>query len=509
MIPPNIVTKFSGPPGTGKSTTLLNVVENLLSSGVDPEHIVYTTFTRAGAYEARDRAAARFNLSFDRLPYFRTLHSLCFGLLPKTDVMQDADWGVIANTLGLFFSARMTIDNPVPTGKTRGDKLRFVWGIARTTQRSFKEVLGSMTPSFLGGMFLSEAEVVHFHETVSSYKKEFGKVDFTDMLEKWLSEGLSLSADYVIIDEAQDLSSLQWAVVGKLCLGAKGVWIAGDDDQCIHEWNGASPNHFIDQEAKSYTVLPQSYRIPATIHNLAESIISRVKKRLPKTYHPREEQGNIERISSLEQIDITSGSWMLLARNTNYLKNYIEFCRQKGLLYGLMNMKSGFEKFLAGIHTWKNLQKGESATAAELKNLYVFMSQRDRIKRGSKMVLGSVDDAKVLRFEELETSYGMVCPRDFHWTKALDMIPEKDAAFLKTVDQKEGLQTSPRVLISTIHGVKGMEAESVVLTPDMSPQTYQSYLDTPDAEHRVWYVAITRAKKSLYLLPASEKAYSL
>lgn len=65
-----------GPPGTGKTTTLLNEVEKEMRSGVPPEHIGYVTFTRKGAGEAIDRAAKKFGFEADRMPYFRTLHSL-------------------------------------------------------------------------------------------------------------------------------------------------------------------------------------------------------------------------------------------------------------------------------------------------------------------------------------------------------------------------------------------------------------------------------------------------
>ena len=67
-----------GPPGTGKTTTLLNIVDEAIESGVPPERIAYLAFTRKAAYEAQSRAMVRFNIDEDKLPYFRTLHSLAF-----------------------------------------------------------------------------------------------------------------------------------------------------------------------------------------------------------------------------------------------------------------------------------------------------------------------------------------------------------------------------------------------------------------------------------------------
>ena len=78
-----------GPPGTGKTTTLLNKVDDYLKQ-TDPDKIGYFAFTQKAAHEARDRAIKNFNLTENDLPYFRTLHSLAFRRLgiKKDQVMQ-------------------------------------------------------------------------------------------------------------------------------------------------------------------------------------------------------------------------------------------------------------------------------------------------------------------------------------------------------------------------------------------------------------------------------------
>ena len=90
-----------GPPGTGKTTTLLNKVDNYLKE-TDPDKIGYFAFTQKAAYEARDRAIKKFNLTEDDLPYFRTLHSLAFRKLgyKKDQVMQPRHYKDLGKKLG-------------------------------------------------------------------------------------------------------------------------------------------------------------------------------------------------------------------------------------------------------------------------------------------------------------------------------------------------------------------------------------------------------------------------
>ena len=65
----------------------------------------------------------------------------------------------------------------------------------------------------------------------------------------------------------------------------------------------------------------------------------------------------------------------------------------------------------------------------------------------------------------------------------------------------------PRHHVSTIHGVKGGEADHVVLMVDMAGKSYKEYKLRPDDEIRVFYVGMTRAKKHLHIVLPQTNQY--
>ena len=83
-----------GPPGTGKTTTLLNIVDEALQGGMDPTRIAFVSFSRKAADEALARAKEKFGYDEKQLVWFRTLHSMAFRYLglTTTDVMKGADY---------------------------------------------------------------------------------------------------------------------------------------------------------------------------------------------------------------------------------------------------------------------------------------------------------------------------------------------------------------------------------------------------------------------------------
>ncbi len=68
-----------------------------------------------------------------------------------------------------------------------------------------------------------------------------------------------------------------------------------------------------------------------------------------------------------------------------------------------------------------------------------------------------------------------------------------------------GVEESPRVILGTIHSVKGGEADDVVLFPDLSPAGYAEYASNAyrDRILRLFYVGMTRTRDRLMLCERS------
>ncbi len=80
-----------------------------------------------------------------------------------------------------------------------------------------------------------------------AYKGEHGLVGFADMLERVKQRALVPNVDYLVIDEFQDITTLQYDVYEEWKPHMRGVLIAGDDDQVVYAWQGADPDLLLEE----------------------------------------------------------------------------------------------------------------------------------------------------------------------------------------------------------------------------------------------------------------------
>jgi DNA helicase-2/ATP-dependent DNA helicase PcrA len=478
-----------GPPGTGKTTTLLRIVEDALARGIPPERIAYLAFTRKAAYEAQERAMAQFGFDEGRFPYFRTLHSLAFRELgmQRDEVMTNAHYRKLGKALGVEFKGIYDEDLGIHTGDGLGDKCSRIESLARVGLRDLETQYGLTNINDL-----TLHAIKQYDTALRNYKRDNGLLDFTDMLEKYASP---LPVDICIFDEAQDLSSLQYKMAISAAENAEEVYIAGDDDQAIFGWAGADVNKFLNLKGDRM-VLPQSYRIPRSVHKLAAEVVSRIRNRYQKPWSPRTDEGMVDYVADEQQIDFSgNGTWMCLSRSKYLMNRFQQAVRQQGYAYSYNGKHSLESEETRAIMTWERLRKGTAVSYHEAKNVKQFFGFTVNLNRQEayRMTdLGLPDEAK-----------------NFDWMTMLKGIAPDEREYLRScLRNGEKFSDKPRISISTIHQSKGGEADNVVLATDMGRLSWEN--SHTDEENRVWYVALTRTKENLFIIrPRSLRHYAI
>lgn len=208
--------------GTGKTRRLIEEVSKELETR-RPEELAFVTFTRKGAEEGLRRVCSKLMFEPEDLPYFRTLHSLTFHALnlKGTQMFGRLDQRKFNKEFGYNVN-RCEVD----TGK-----------VAPTRDSLYLDFYDMERSGALTSKQLAEADIekAYYNQIVrnyEAYKAREEKVDFFDCLIKYVENGEALPVKVAMIDEAQDITALQWKVIDKAFRKAEKIIIAGDDKQC-------------------------------------------------------------------------------------------------------------------------------------------------------------------------------------------------------------------------------------------------------------------------------------
>lgn len=469
-----------GGPGCGKTTRLLAIMEEQLKRGVEPNRIAFVAFTKAAALEARERAIAKFGFTEEDLPWFRTLHSMSFKMagFRQDEVMTSADWGEVASIMGERVDV-LGVGEIAPTFSM----MQRMHDYQRATQLTIEETYHRV---FRGPVPWRRFQ--RFLRTVLEFKQDNFKGDFTDMLLEYREHGQPLNVDVAIIDEAQDLSPLQWQVAEKAFFDHADVYVAGDDDQAIYKWAGANPESFLGYEAE-HEVLPLSYRLSPSVYNLARRLVGLIDNRVPKEYACRDKPGGVFYIDAA-QVDYREGTWLLLARNKYLLAPLREILMSQG--YAIPEAIK--REDIRAIRAWERLRRGDPVRGMDAASIFKALGRK---------VEKDLHDENLYGAGDLNLDVSKLWHQSLRGGIALRQIDY----YLACLRRGENLD-APRINLSTVHGAKGREADNVVVCTDWSRRTEKGYWIDPEAEHRVFFVAVTRARQNLYLhRPTSPSFY--
>ena len=470
--------KVIGPPGTGKTRRLLNEVHKYVKNGTPLNKIGYFAFTRKAAREARKRYLdVNTHLTKKDIKYFQTLHSLAFNCLglKEENVMQDLNYKAIGEKCGIQVKCAAYESNTWNGIFSSNSEYLTLINLARSKQITALEQFDRN--EHLGKVERQKIDAIA--KEIKDYKKVYGLIDYHDMLENFLERGKSPKFDVIFVDEAQDLSKIQWSIINKLEKdNDMDIWVAGDDDQAIFGWAGADVDSFINWKAEPIP-LTQSERVPSQIQSKALGIINRVEEnRITKDYLPKKEKGEIYQQYKLSEIDLSKGDWLILTRTNPLLKLIPAFLKRKGFFFQTADGKSMGKALFEDVQNWNRLKKGE--TLPEIQETRV----RERIKE------------KKLTINE-------------EWYDAFTNVADTKKEYLRSMlINGEDLSKEPRIKVSTIHGAKGGEATNVVLFLNQTSNTIKASKKSKakqDEEYRVWYVGATRTIQNLYLIKCNNK----
>ena len=465
--------KIYGPPGTGKTFRLIRRVNAYVRTGTPYHKIGYFAFTKKAAKEARNRIG----VDEKQVPYFQTLHAFCFHLLNLNEsaIIQPHHY----EALGKKLNIRVNFND-----KYNDEQTHFLTcnnPYFQMIQRSINKDIPLREEFNLNEHDRKDIDswdtLNHIYINLQEYKKKMHLLDFNDLIKKVINSGKIPKLKAIFIDEAQDLSPLQWQLYNKLRENCDDMYLAGDDDQAIFAWAGADVNRFIKEPANE-RVLRYSRRVSKAVQEQSQIAVSRISGiRKHKEYLPRAQEGFASHINNLGQVDLTKGKWLILTRTKSNLLDIMKELKSKNIYYQSNKGKS----FNVGIYNGA-------------------MAYTKWIREG--------------KLEEKEINDVREYIPNGNWD------PEKNWYDIFVADQKEILyirniisggeilSQNARVWLSTIHAAKGGEEDNVILSLHQGGKVQKSIrlsVDKQDEEHRVWYVGITRARNNLYKLKAKKK----
>ncbi|GAB6879419.1 ATP-dependent helicase [Halorubrum gandharaense] len=566
------VTRLFGGPGSGKTTALLDRVETIIEEeDADVRDILVVSYTRAAAAEIRERLAERLDISPRSLQgNVCTMHAKAYELLDlsRGDVVGESDKEAFCESFGIEFedqyggagrrTARSTtIGNKIIATsqwlqRTERDvsdwyDVPFQWNVEEVRlppdEDPNAQEGNKYTPTWP-----ADDERIDVPEAIRgwrSYKGDEGLVGFADMLERVAQRSLVPNVDYLIIDEFQDITTLQYNVFDEWRPHMRKVLIAGDDDQVVYAWQGADPDLLLDTDVDEDVVLPNSYRLPSNILNVVNAEIRHIDKRQEKDLHPRKEGGAVEAIeapSMLElvrnvryTVDDDEGTVMCLFRARYQMFDFIDEFIDHGIPFTMLTdgrmWTDRLQQYVSAVEKMENEEDLNALEARRLADMlqssafgtnerdefYDFLDEREEV--------AEVEDATDVRVTHDEVKDFVPFMPDT--ASADDMVRKVTSFQRKSVGayfagDYKGMDPT-RVRVGTIHSAKGREADHVFVSTDLTEKVVeQMAASVPDPtdvdgvdeftkstspvpvltdnERRVFYVGMSRARERLVLM---------
>lgn len=277
-------------PGSGKTTVLVTRLGYLLlCRGVPPEHILTTTYTVAATGDMRRRFASLFGKELADKLEFRTINGVSARIIQYYERVHDAH----------AFS--LCTDEKALTTLVR-EICRRAWN-DYPTEGDIKGIRSAIT--YVKNMMCKPEEAVEvcreieaFEQIYDAYNRTLRKrrlMDYDDQMVyahqillqyPKIREAFQKQYRYICVDEAQDTSKIQHAIIELLSAGGGNLFMVGDEDQSIYGFRAAYPRALLNFE-KEYPgakilLMEKNYRSTRQIVEAADRFVQKNRNRHPK-----------------------------------------------------------------------------------------------------------------------------------------------------------------------------------------------------------------------------------
>lgn len=549
------IRRVVGPPGTGK-TSYVERQCRLAVQAHGSDGVVVCSLTKAAAAEAAGRSTG---VEPERVG---TIHALCYRALGRPKLVAGPlvkEWNEANPDLaisGLGGNINERLDPPGELGDVStdsGDALLQRMDLLRA-QRAPRDTWPQ--------------DVLNFATRWHEFKDEQEAVDFSDLIEQGLEQlpWAPGRPGALFVDEAQDLSKLELDLIRKWSAATDTTVVVGDPGQCLYSWRGAAPDVF---DGGIHKVLEQSFRVPRAVHAAAVNVLRLSGDwREDVVYQPRDAEGEFTRWQPYgrgasqegttwrdprkvlelaaeceEPFELEDGrkipSLMVLATAEYMLGPIKKLLREAAIPYhnpftSRWNPISpqARKKVAAMLHLCRPELGGPPRTSTDgafwtpdmvrefagvLATAHGLEDESGAVLRGRRRMLENVHD-EVDRQELAHLVLSSLTPAaiaaledgNVQWLESRLKPDAKSVGYLLRVVARRGwraLETEPGVVLSTVHGCKGGQSQSVVMFPDVAPAAWRQFLvpgwGHRDAVLRTLYVGATRARERLVIAAAA------
>ena len=516
---------ITGGPGCGKTHYLSETISRAVADGLTP---IVISLTRNSAEEAAKRT-----------PYLHqtrvgTIHSHCIRALGNPDIADHPEgiraWNgahFLATLSQTFDRDEFELDRDLGDSSAAAqhpDLLMLEYQCLRATRQ----------PIPTDGPLAAFAR--EWRDWCSSTKA----LDCHDLLERCLSDNVPPQGnpDCIFVDEAQDLTPLELALIRQWSSAGIPVVFAGDPNQSLYQWRGSDSSALLGDQSvppDHQRILRQSHRVPQSIHTATIKWMTECPTKPRIDYQPRDVPGNVTHspatwhhpeqiIQQAEQAATEGHSVMILASCAYMLRPTIAQLIHRAIPFHNSwrpsnrewnsNSKSaddttpaqriqafiGFDpsapNALINLSRWTPILSPAAAFTdprqgpAQLWSATSNPSYSPQAESLSSLVSAQALAASAagdLRW--LSANLAAECPSQVRYT-----------IHLATRHGAHILDQEPRITVGTIHSVKGAETDVAYLYPDLPLPDMRDWLGRPDqlaGVYRQFYVGMTRPRDSL------------